>query len=134
MLEKISTTFISVNTENVKGEIDKMLKLSAKILDFDQAYLVDLSADYENAMIISAHIINEAIDSLPFHPGTKFKTAALPMAKTLITQKQPVGYLDIASIEGEEERNFFASRGINSYYALPIILENKAIGLSLIHI
>ena len=132
MLEKFSTTFISVNTENVKGEIDKMLKLSAKILDFDQAYLVDLSADYENAMIISAHIINEAIDSLPFHPGTKFKTAALPMAKTLITQKQPVGYLDIASIEGEEERNFFASRGINSYYALPIILENKAIGMLVI--
>ncbi|HHU49451.1 MAG TPA: hypothetical protein GXZ37_07010, partial [Clostridiales bacterium] len=109
MLEKISTTFISVNTENAKEKVDEMFGMIAKMLNFDNAYLFELDAGYEIATILNMYVKDIESKSPPFYPGTKFKTAALPMAKTLITQKQPVGYLDIASIEGEEERNFFAS-------------------------
>ncbi|NLL90155.1 MAG: EAL domain-containing protein [Dehalococcoidales bacterium] len=132
VLEKISTKFISVNNENAREKIDEMFKLSAETLDFDQGYLVDFSADYEDATIVNAHTRDGSVESLPFSSGMKVKTAALPMAKSLIAAKQPVGCVDIESIpfdEGGEERNFFASRGINSYYALPIILENKLIGM-----
>ncbi len=131
-LEKISTSFISVNSENAKKKIDDMLKFSAEILNFDQAYLVEFSADYEDAVIINAHMIDGAVKSLPFRPGVKIKTATFPTAAALLNKKQPITCEDVTTIpidDGGEERNFFASRGINSYYISPIMLENEITGM-----
>ncbi|MGI6071567.1 MAG: EAL domain-containing protein [Lachnospiraceae bacterium] len=132
VLEKISTNFISVNNENAKEKIGEMLKLSAEILDFDQAYLVDFDADYENAMIVNAHTRDGGVELLPFNPGVKVKTADLPIAESLIARKQPVLYENITSVsvdEGGDEGNFLLSRGINSCYALPIMLDEDTVGM-----
>ena len=109
-----------------------MFKLSVETLELDQAYLVDFSRDYEDATVLSAHTRAGAVESIPFRPGMKVKTTALPVAKSLLAQKQPIACEDIAIIttdEGEEERDFFASRGINSYFALPIIIDENVIGM-----
>ncbi len=135
VLEKISTKFISVNRDNDKEKINEMFEMSAETLDFDHGYLIDFSTDYEDAIIVSAYAREETDESLAFRSGMRLKTATLPMANVLIAQKHPVGCLDITDIsidESEEERNFFISRGILSYYALPIVLENKVIGMLVI--
>ncbi len=130
MLEAISTNFILVNNENARDKIDKMFEMSAETLKFDQAYLVEFSVSYEDAMILNTYTIDGAMESLPFGPGMTVKTAALPMAKPLIAQGVAVSCEDVTSIsahEGDEERNYFVSRKINSYYALPIILDSERI-------
>ena len=131
-LEKISSSFISATNENAIEKIGEMLKLSVETLELDQAYLVDFSRDYEDATVLSAHTRVGVVESIPFRPGMKVKTAALPVAKSLLAQKQPIACEDITIIstdEGEEERDFFASRGINSYFALPIIIDENVIGM-----
>ncbi|NLL63315.1 MAG: EAL domain-containing protein [Ruminococcaceae bacterium] len=127
-LEKISTNFISVNSENAKEKVDEMFKLSAEMLGFNQIYLVEFNADYRESVIVNAYTTDESLVSLPFRLGVKVKTKEFPMAEALIASEQPVGCEDISRIlieEGKEEKDFFESRGINSYFVLPIVLENK---------
>jgi len=73
----------------------EMYRLSQERLGFDQAYLIEFSADYEDALIFSSYIVNE---SIPCCPGMKVKAAVLPMAKTLIDQKQPIACENIENI------------------------------------
>jgi len=68
-------------------------------------------------------------ESIPCCPGMKVKAAVLPMAKTLIDQKQPIACENIENIPDAEERNYFASRGINSYYAIPILINENITGM-----
>ena len=127
-LENISTGFISANNENAREKIDEMFKMSAEIIEFDQAYLVRFSADYKEAMILNVYKTDEAIESLPFQPYVKIKTAALPMAKAIIELRESIACEDVISIpvdEGSEERDYFISRGIYSYYASPIIIDDE---------
>ena len=131
-LERISTNFISVNSENAKEKIDEMFKISAEVLDFNQGYLVEFSEDYENVIILNTYIRDEATEALPFSPGMVIKTADFPVAKTLIAEKRSLECMDITNVPVDEdkgERNFFTLRGILSYYALPIIIENEISGM-----
>ena len=125
-LEKVSNIFVSVNRETVIEKMGEMYRLSQERLGFDQAYLIEFSADYEDALIFSSYIVNE---SIPCCPGMKVKAAVLPMAKTLIDQKQPIACENIENIPDAEERNYFASRGINSYYAIPILINENITGM-----
>ncbi|HHT79046.1 MAG TPA: EAL domain-containing protein, partial [Actinobacteria bacterium] len=135
MLEKISTTFISVNTENVKEKVDEMFGMIAKILNFDNAYLFELDAGYEIATILNMYVKDIESKSPPFYPGTKFKTADFPEVKPLIAQNLPILCEDVSNIsveKAENQRNFFASRGINSFFALPITVDKKTDGFFVI--
>ncbi|MGI6071569.1 MAG: EAL domain-containing protein [Lachnospiraceae bacterium] len=129
-LEKISTNFISVNNENTDEKIDNLFELSAGILDFDQAYLVEFDADYENATFLHTHTTSETTESFPFYPGMKVKTTTLPMVKPLIAQNEPIICEDITNIYDDKEmeaRNFFISRGVKSCFALPITIDKKIV-------
>jgi diguanylate cyclase (GGDEF)-like protein len=135
LLEIISANFISINRENIKEKIDEMMEISAEILKFDNAYLFEFDADYENATIFNMYEKDIEIKSSHFHPGMKFKTADFPEVETLITQNTPLLCEDVTSIpadEAEDQRNFFLSRGINSFFALPITIDEKTVGLFVI--
>ncbi|NMA06903.1 MAG: hypothetical protein GX928_04235, partial [Ruminococcaceae bacterium] len=80
VLEAISTNFITISSENVQEKIDEMLEMSAEALEFDYAYLISFSEDYEDAKVFSTYANNLDSGSLPYHPGMKIKTADLPMA------------------------------------------------------
>lgn len=128
ILERISTNFISINSENAHEKIDEMFKMSAEVLDFDQGYLIEFNADYKKANVLNAYTKYGAVKT----ESKEVETAAFPMAKMIINQKQPIGYTDTTSIsfqENKEERDFFLSRGILSYYALPIAIEDEVIGM-----
>ncbi|MGI6392017.1 MAG: EAL domain-containing protein [Candidatus Izemoplasmatales bacterium] len=134
-LEKISTNFISVSSENTKEKIDEMFKMSAEILNFDSAYLFEFSADYENAIILNTYVKDLDNQSFPFYPETTFKTADFPEVKSLITQNSPILCEDVTSLPLDEagyQRNFFLSRGINSFFALPIIVDERTDGFFVI--
>ncbi len=134
-LEKISTNFISVNKENFKEKIDEMFEMSAEILDFDSAYLFEFDADYENATVLNVYVKDMKSNSSPFYPGTNFKTADFPENKPLIAGNSPILCEDVASIPIDEignQREFFMSRGINSFFALPVIIDKKTDGFFVI--
>jgi diguanylate cyclase (GGDEF)-like protein len=135
MLEKISTIFISVNTENAKEKVDEMFGMIAKMLNFDNAYLFELDAGYEIATILNMYVKDIESKSPPFYPGTKFKTADFPEVKPLIAQNLPILCEDASNISVEKagnQRNFFISRGINSFFALPITVDKKTDGFFVI--
>jgi diguanylate cyclase (GGDEF)-like protein len=135
VLEKISTNFISVNSENVKEKIDKMFKLSAQILDFDSAYLFEYDTSYENATIISMYVKDSEHKSSSFCPGTKFRTADFPEGESMIEGKSPILCEDVTNIStdmAKDQRDFFMSRGINSFFALPIIIDKRTTGFFVI--
>ncbi|MGI6726684.1 MAG: EAL domain-containing protein [Christensenellales bacterium] len=134
-LEKISTNFISVHSENAKEKIDEMFEMSAETLHFDNAYLFEFDAGYENATVLNMYVKDKKNQSSSFYPGTTFKTADFPEAKLLIAQNSPVLCEDVTSISVDEagnQRDFFMSRGINSFFALPIIIDEKTDGFLVI--
>ncbi|HHW95263.1 MAG TPA: EAL domain-containing protein [Mogibacterium sp.] len=134
-LEKISTKFISINNENAKEKIGEMFEMAAGILNYDSAYLLEFDAEYENATIINTYIKDIDVTTNPFYTGTKFKTADFPEVKPLITQNQPILCEDVTNVldnEAENQRDFFASRGINSFYALPITAGEKPYGFFIV--
>ena len=134
-LEKISTNFISVNNENAKKKIDEMFKMSAEILEFDYAYLFEFDVNYENATILNMYIKDNESKSSVLYPGMKFKTADFPEVQPLIDQNLPILCEDITSISVDKagnQRDFFMSRGIHSFFALPVIINKKTDGFFVI--
>ncbi len=126
VLERISTSFISVSSENAKETTDKMLEMSADILGFNHAYIIEFDEDYEDATILNTCVKNVKSESFPFYTGMKVKTATLPMAQSLITQGSSVtceDFNDLAADEAAEQREFFLSRGVHSFCALPIPVD-----------
>ncbi len=134
-LEKISTNSISIHSENAREKIDEMFEMAAEIFDFDCIYLIGFGKDYEEATILNMYLKDLESESFPFHQGMKVKTTSLPIAMSLIAQKQPIVAEDVNKVpidEDRELRNFFKSRGINSFYALPITTDNHMSGMLLV--
>ncbi|MGI6349024.1 MAG: hypothetical protein GX245_04980 [Eubacteriaceae bacterium] len=132
VLEKISTNFISMNTENARKKIDEMFEMSAEILDFDHAYLVGFDTDYQEALFLNTYVKDVVTASLPYHPKMKVKTVTLPLVRPLIAQKQPIvceNLIDVPFNEDIEIRDFFMSRGIHSFFALPITANEEIAGM-----
>ena len=130
VLEKISSNFISVNRENAKEKVDEMLEASVEILGFDRAYLIAFSADCEDASVFNTYIKDVEIELFSYHPGMQVKIETLPLAKLLMAQNQPLICEDIASLPiDEEEKYFFTSRGVASFLALPIIVDEELTGM-----
>ena len=128
VLEQISTNFISINRENSKEKADEMFKMSAEVLGFDNAYLIGFSDDYKEANVFSTYTKEFGADSFPYYSGMKVKMADLPVAEVLIAQGTPLICEDIKNTFHEgcgEARNFLISRGINSFYALPLTIEEE---------
>ena len=130
VLENISTNFITINSENAHEKVYEMLEMSAEVLEFDYAYLVGFNEDHEDANVFSAYTKSLESDSLPYHPGMKIKTAAFPIIKTLIARGTPMICEDIINTPAdgcEGTRNFFISRGINSFFAYPLQIAGRPI-------
>ena len=132
VLERISSSFISINRENAKKKIDEMLEMADEILEFSHAYVVEFDKDYEDAMILNTCVKDLESGSFPFRPGMKVKSATLPMIKPLIDQDMPMiceNITNISADEGGEQRGFFLSRGIQSFIALPIKVDQEIQGI-----
>ncbi|HHT25433.1 MAG TPA: EAL domain-containing protein [Clostridiaceae bacterium] len=135
ILERISSSFISINKENAKEKIDNMFEMADEILEFSYAYIIEFGEDYENATILNTCAKNLESESFPFHPGMRVKTATLPMVKLLIDQDIQMICEDTTNIftyGGDEQKDFFSSRGINSFFALPIKIDQKIQGIIVI--
>ncbi|NLL92229.1 MAG: EAL domain-containing protein [Ruminococcaceae bacterium] len=131
ILERVSNSFISISSENVNERIGEMLEAIIEILEFNHAYFLEFSEDYESATVLNSYARDIENEFSLFQPGMKVHTASLPMFKSLIDQSMPMIYEDIEdiSVEEEEEKNFFISRGIKSYFALPIETDGKIDGI-----
>jgi diguanylate cyclase (GGDEF)-like protein len=130
VLEAISTNFITINSENAQEKVYEMLKMSAEVLEFDYAYLIGFNEDDDEANVFSTYTKNIEGDSLPYRSGLKVKMADLPMAKVLIARGTPVMCEDIVNTphdKCEGARDFFISRGINSFFAYPLQLAGRPI-------
>ena len=135
VLEKISTSFIAVNSENVTDKIQEMFKMSLDVLNFNHAYLVEFDNDYVDAKIIDTFVNEQDSESFPLTPGMTVKMADFPVFEPLIKDKKPIMCEDINKIslsEGAEQREFFSSRGINSYFAIPVIMDGNLISMLVI--
>lgn len=133
-LEKISSNFISFNKENAEDKIKEMFEMSADILDFDYAYLFEVSDNYENASVVSTYVkcnLNE--DLSPYYPGMQIGDVLLPVIESLISRKRSVMVCDdVAGIsirEHELSRNYLMSKGVNSFAVLPVIVDEKICGI-----
>ena len=132
-LEKISSNFISVDIENVREKVDEMFEMSADILKFDCMSLIEFSADYEDSTILNMCRKDGAIASSPQHPGMILKTDTLPIAVSLIDQKQPIICENTANLDEDKEvRRFFISRGVSSFFIFPIMVDNNVDGMLIV--
>ena len=52
--------------------------MSAEILEFDYAYLIEFSEDYDEANVFSTYTKIFESNSLPYHPGMKIKMTTYP--------------------------------------------------------
>ncbi|NLL92144.1 MAG: diguanylate cyclase, partial [Ruminococcaceae bacterium] len=132
MLEKVSSSFISISSENGKEKIDKMLEIISEILRFDYAYIIRFGADYKDATFMNMYVKDPRNKSSPFKAGMKLKTSDLPILKSLIAQNAPMLCEDLTGISFEEteyQKSFFLSRGIKSFFALPITVDNSMSGI-----
>ncbi len=130
-LERISTNFISVTSENSHEKIDEMFKIASEVLDYDQGYLIKFSDNLEEATFLNAHVIEGVVESLPYSLNTTVKTEDFLLAKIIVSEKKPMGCANVSNMTDDEKeiKDFFESRGILSYYALPVTLDDKIIGI-----
>ncbi|MGI6580145.1 MAG: EAL domain-containing protein [Saccharofermentanales bacterium] len=133
LLERISSSFISYNKEDSEEKLNEMFKMSAEILNFDYAYLLEISPDYENVTYVSTYVNCEKADNaFPDYSEMEANDMILPMIESLRTNKQPIVCDDVANIsirEHETARNYCMSKGIKSFSALPVIIDERIHGI-----
>jgi diguanylate cyclase (GGDEF)-like protein len=130
VLEAISTNFITISSENAQEKVYEMLRMSAEVLEFNYAYLIGFSEEYDEANVFSTYANNIESVSLPFQPGMKVKMNDLPMAKILTAKGTPLICEDIvnSSPDGcEEVKDYLISRKINSFFAYPLQIAKRPI-------
>lgn len=134
-LERISSSFIPINKENAEEIINDMFEMSANILNFDCAYLFEISADHENITILNTYVhYSVTDDSCIYTPETDTKNAILSMVESLIGHEQPVVCGDVADIsirEHEAVRDYFMSKKVKSFCVLPLKIDGKIHGILL---
>ena len=64
VLEAISTNFITISSENAQEKVYEMLRMSAEVLEFNYAYLIGFSEEYDEANVFSTYANN--IESVYF--------------------------------------------------------------------
>ncbi|MGI6688449.1 MAG: EAL domain-containing protein [Christensenellales bacterium] len=134
-LERISTSFISINNENAKDKIDEMFKMANEILKFDQAFFVELDKDYKDATILNMYVEDNEIESFSYNPGMKFNLTASPVFMSLMEQKTIIMCEDTTNITfevAEKHKDYFILRGIKSFFAMPITIDNEVRGVFVI--
>ncbi len=131
-LEKISSSFISINRENTHEKIDEMFEMAVEILEFSHAFLIEIGNDYEDATIRNMYVKDDKREPLPYYPGRKFKTADLPLFQSLIAQNTAIICEDTSSIsfdEGGKQKEHFVSGEVNSFFAIPITTDHRIEGI-----
>ena len=130
-LEKISSNYIMVSSENIRMKADEMFEMSAEILAFDRAYLLKFDEKYEEVTVLNTYSKDDEAESVLYRPGMLIKVAELPPVRHIVGHKSPMVVENVGKlpIDREEEINFFRRRGINSFFALPILLETELIGV-----
>ena len=132
VLEKISSSFISVDRKNSKEKIDEMFEMSYEFLKFDYMCLAAFSRDAKEATFMSLNGKEAVIRSHPYRLGMVVATDTLPPVIAPVLRGGTVIYEDMEDslIEaGEEIRDFFLSRGIHSFFALPILVGKRIDGM-----
>ncbi len=135
VLERISTSFISISRENAIDTLNEMLAMADEILQFSHAYLIDFSADHKDITILNTHVKDVEGILVPFHPGMKIEMATLPIVKPMVDQGMPMMCEDMSRVSVEEDegqRDFFISRGVLSYFALPVMVDGKVGGILIV--
>jgi diguanylate cyclase (GGDEF)-like protein len=132
MLERISSSFISVNNENVHEIVDKMMKMTGEILEFCHAFLIGFDHDREDATLLNIYVRNDQQEQFPHSPGTKFKTAEMPLLQSMIVQNTPMICEDTSTLSFDEagkQLKHFMRSGVKSFFAMPIQVDNEIDGV-----
>ncbi|MGI6738843.1 MAG: EAL domain-containing protein [Christensenellales bacterium] len=132
VLETISSSFIVINTENAKETIGRMFEMAVEILAFNQAFIFQFSENHEDATILSMYVDDVEGESFPYCPGLTFKVNDLSMFKSLIEEKTTIVCEDTKNISFDEAGNqieYFKSRGVDSFFAVPIMVEDQIEGV-----
>lgn len=132
VLEKISTNFISLKSENVKVKVDEMFVMSLEILEYNHAYLLEVDDNYKEVIVISSHTHNTVKDFIPFASGIKMNIEDIPIVRHFFNERKPVICEDIENSKykiGDDEKSYFLAREINSFSALPITIDDTLIAV-----
>lgn len=132
VLEKISTSFISLHTENAHEKLNEMFQMADEILEFDQAFFIEFDKDYDCATILNVYVEDDSEKTFPYYPGMTFKVASSPMFSTLIEQKTIIMCDDAANIPFDiapRHEEDIKSRGIKSFYVIPIEVDGDIRGV-----
>ncbi|MGI6696560.1 MAG: EAL domain-containing protein [Christensenellales bacterium] len=135
VLEKISSSFISVNNENAYEKIDKMFETAVEILEFSQAFLIEFDKDYEDATIVSIYKKDVENESFSYHLGMKLKVKNSPMFQSLLDQKTSLICEDTTDISFDvvgRYRDYIKARGVNSFFAVPVEIDNEIGGVLIV--
>ena len=128
MLEKFLPSFISVNSKNVREKINEMFEMAVEILEFNHAYITGFGQDYKDATIVNMYMKDIDKRVVSYYPGMRFSTAELPMFKFLIEQNEPIVCETpqiFPLIRMDCIGDYFMSRGVKSFLAIPITIDNK---------
>jgi diguanylate cyclase (GGDEF)-like protein len=131
-LEKISSSFISINRENAYEKIDEMFEIAAGILGFAHAFLIEIGQDFEEATITNMYMKDDKRESLPYYPGKKFRTADFPMFQSLNAQHTPIICEDTTKLSFDdvgEQKEHFTAGGVHSFFAIPITIEDETVAI-----
>lgn len=127
ILEKISSSFITINSENAHEKIDEMMRMAAEILEFNQAFLTEFSQDHEDATILNMYVNDIESELFTYNLGFNFKIADYPFFKLLLNRSTPIICEDTTSFffdEDVKQREYFTSRGVNSFIAIPVTTDH----------
>lgn len=132
ILERISSSLILIDGKNAKEKIDEMLEMALETLGFKHAYILEFDEEYIEATICNTCINDTAGDSFPYKPGMELDESDLQALRPLMSLEAPTVCEDTANYifkGGEGQREYFLSRGIESFFVLPIRCYDMTSGM-----
>ncbi|MEF3695366.1 MAG: response regulator [Candidatus Cloacimonadota bacterium] len=128
LVAEISSDFISASIANIDDKINSMLQKAGKFFEVDQSYLIQFS---ENMQMMQETHNWTAPGFERDRDKREYSTALLPWWFSQISARKPVFIQENRELppEAKSENKLLETRGIRSMISLPILAENRVMGV-----
>ncbi|HOH47109.1 MAG TPA: PhnD/SsuA/transferrin family substrate-binding protein, partial [Candidatus Cloacimonadota bacterium] len=128
MVSEISSDFISASISNIDEKINSMLEKAGKFFSVDQCHVVMFA---ENMQVMNQTHSWYAPGVGQVFENRDIPTSLLPWWFKKISERKPI-YIserDQLPVDARKEHEFLTSHGIHSLISLPILSENRVMGV-----
>jgi PAS domain S-box-containing protein len=126
MLSELSARFVNLPADRVDAEIERVLESIGKGLNVDRVSVYELSEEDQTLRLVNTYKDKEIAA-----PPSEFEFEQLPWVRQRVLNGEMFTLSDPEDLpsDAEAERNFLSIQGIISWVVIPLLTEEKTLGV-----